>query len=286
VDGPGPLVPLVTAEAKAEAVSVASLAILGVLDPEGLRRQTTASTKEAAGRVGSGPQTRVRSLIRLGADVAGHRADPGAHLQHWRERGSLDRAVGAVRHLLLDGVGSLPPRTRPAVARAIEPDGLRERLTRGIDEVIGQPEMELPQPISRAWPLIGLGRTVAITAFVVGLIWQVALFAPGSSIAASTANVPVLGPMPTPVVLILVGLFGWLFLGWLLRWHAGRLGGSWADRWTRLLHEQVAAVVAAEVDRLLGPLEAARGALSRAVNRIRSESRREGLPSESGLSGT
>jgi hypothetical protein len=83
----------------------------------------------------------------------------------------------------------------------------------------------------------------------------------------------------------LVGLFGWLLLGWLLRWHAGRRGGAWADGWTRLLHERVAAVVATEVDRLLGPLDAARGALSTATSRLRSEVRREELPSKSGSPG-
>jgi hypothetical protein len=281
VGRPGPPVPLVTADAKAEAVSVASLAILGVLDPEGLRRQTTAATREAAGRVGSGPMARARSLIGHGVDVAGRRADPGAYLQRWRERGSLDRAVGAVRQLLLGGVGSLPPQIRPALALAAEPEEVRERLALGIDEVMNRPEMVLPQPTSRVWPLIGLGRTAALAAFIVGVIWQVALFAPGSAIAASRTDVPVLGPMPTSVLLILVGLFGWLLLGQLLRWHVDHLGGAWADSWTRLLHEQVTAVVAAEVDRLLGPLDAARGALWTAADHLRSDVRQEELPSKS-----
>jgi hypothetical protein len=285
VDGPGAPVALVTADAKSDAVSVASLAILGILDPAGLRALTTAVTREAAGIVGGGPLGRAQSLLGRGAGLPAGRPDPGMYLQRWRERGSLDRAVGALRHLVLDEVGSLPPGARPALARAVQPDELRERLALGIDEVISRAEMDLPLPTSRAWPLIGLGRTVAIAAFIVSIVWLVTLGITGGSVPVSTVEVPLLGPLPMPAVLLLGGLLVWLMLGRLLHWHAGRLGRAWGDRWARLLHEHASSVVAAEVELLLGPLQAARDALWSAADSLRSEFGQDGLPSQSGSPG-
>jgi hypothetical protein len=39
-----------------------------------------------------------------------------------------------------------------------------------------------------------------------------------------------LGPVPTPAMLVIGGLFGAFLLGRGLRWHAARLGRRWADR--------------------------------------------------------
>jgi hypothetical protein len=286
VGGAGPPDPLVTADARAEAISVTSLAILGVLDPDGLRGQATAATREAAGRRGSGPLGPLRSLVGQGAEVAGYRPDPVAYLRRWHERGALDGAVGAIRRLCVGGVAALPPGARPALARAVEPDELREHLAHGIDGVIGRPEMDLPRPTSQAWPLIGLARTAAIGALLVGVVWLVALWVTRGITPTPTVDVPVLGPMPTPAVLVLAGLFGWYLLGRLLHWHAGRLGRAWAEEWASLLHHHVSAFVAGEIDQLLGSLEAARGELWTASNRLRSEIGREGMPSGTASSGT
>ena len=63
-----------------------------------------------------------------------------------------------------------------------------------------------------------------------GVLWLVTLWASGGSVPTPTWDVPVLGAMPVPTILIVTGIAGWFLLGRLLAWHAARLGATWADR--------------------------------------------------------
>jgi hypothetical protein len=49
--------------------------------------------------------------------------------------------------------------------------------------------------------------------------------------------------MPVPTVLLIAGIAAWFLLGRLLSWHAGRLGGAWADRLAKDIETGVGAVV-------------------------------------------
>ena len=86
-----------------------------------------------------------------------------------------------------------------------------------------------------------------------GTIWIVALWASGGNAPTATVELPLLGPVPTPAVLIIGGLFGAFLLGRLLRWHAARLGTSWAARLSSDISAGVRTAVGATA---LGPLQA------------------------------
>ena len=96
---------------------------------------------------------------------------------------------------------------------------------------------------------------------IVGVVWLITLWAAGGAVPTPTWDVPVLGAMPVPTVLIVAGIAGWFLLGRLLSWHAGRLGGAWADRLAAELERGVSEVVRETVEVPLAQRDASRRAL-------------------------
>ena len=74
-------------------------------------------------------------------------------------------------------------------------------------------------------------------------------------------DVPVLGPIPVPFVLLAVGLITGFVLARLLALHAGFVGRRWAGRLAARLRSQVDAAVTDEAFAAVDRLEVARRAL-------------------------
>jgi hypothetical protein len=245
---PGPLVP---PDRRDAAMSATTDAVLRVVDLDGLGRQAVEATLDAARGRGGGPLGRVRMLLDRGSGRRERAADPQGHLIRWHDRGSLVPATLPVRRLLGDALGGLPAPARAAVAALGEGDGLASRLMLATDRAIGGPSGRFDAPSGRLWPFIGLGQVLATAALIVGIVWLIAGLATGSRLPAGTLDIPVLGPMPVPAVLIVVGLFGSWILSRVLAWDARRLGRAWADRLAADVRTRLDEAVSAEV---LGPL--------------------------------
>jgi hypothetical protein len=99
---------------------------------------------------------------------------------------------------------------------------------------------------------------LATVSLIVGIAWIVAGFATGSQLPAAALDLPILGGMPMPAVLVLVGVLGATGLSWLLTRDATRLGGRWADRLTADIRAGVTDAVDGTALGTLGAWDAAR----------------------------
>jgi GTP-binding protein EngB required for normal cell division len=254
-------VPLVTEQRRAGAVSESRAAILDLVDLAGLRSQAAAASRDAARAAAGGPLGLLRSVVERVSGLRESRADPEGYLRRWRERGSLDRPIAPIRHLLLEAAEALPVATRARLFEGIEATSLSDRLARRVDGVISSPGLAYSQPGSRLWPLAAAGQLLATALVVAGVVWLVSLFASGGSVPAASFELPILGPMPTPAMLILSGLFAAFVLSRLLHWHAGRLGRRWADEAGLAISREVAAVLDDTLSQLVAGVDRSRQAL-------------------------
>jgi len=261
VDGPDAPPPVVDPDLRAAAIGAATREILVTLDMPGLRRHAVAASRLAARPRGGGPVGVIRSLLSRGSGQAERTADPEGYLRRWRERGSLTRAVAPVRDLVTDTLPSLPPSARPGLAALADPAALTEGFGAAADRAVAGPAGSFTAPTSPWWPVIGLGNLGATAAVLLGAVWLISLSVAGGTVPTPTWEVPVLGAMPVPTVLIVGGLVAWVLLGRLLSWHAGRLGGAWADRLATELGRNVGEVVRTMVDAPLAERDAARRAI-------------------------
>jgi hypothetical protein len=269
VEGAGEPAPLVPSEARSRGVAAATAALLDVVDLPGLRRQAVAATRANARPVGGGPLGLARSLLERGAGTTERHADPEGYLRRWRERGSPDRAVGAVRDMVATSLTGVSPEMRPSLVGLAGSAALADRFGAVVDAAVTGPVGVFRAPASRWWPLLGLGQLVATAAVAAGAIWLVALLAAGGAVPTPTLDLPGLGPMPTPAALLLGGLGAWFALGRLLHWHAGRLGRTWADGLAEDIRRRVTEVVDQAVSGPLARHDAARKALWSALRTLR-----------------
>jgi hypothetical protein len=244
--------PLVAPERRQAAATETTQAVLRVIDLDGLRAQAAAATQDAARGRGGGVVGRIRALLDRGSGRRESTADPQGFLIRWHDRGSLVPATLPMRRLLGEAVSVLPASARAGVAGLADGDALAARLADATDRAIAGPSGRFVVPSGRLWPLIGLGQVVATAALIAGVVWLVAAFLTRSTLPAGSIELPVLGAMPVPAVLILVGLFGSWILSRLLAWDARRLSGAWADR---LATDVRARVDHAVDDAELGPLQ-------------------------------
>jgi hypothetical protein len=150
----------------------------------------------------------------------------------------------------------LPASARAGFAPVAGSDDVISRLAGAIDRSIGGPEAQFDVPSSRLWPLLGIAQLVATAAVALAVVWLLAAIVVGG--VSGSVDVPILGPMPTPVVLLAGGLVTWFLLNRLLRWHAGWLGRRWASDLTADVRREVEAAVTASVLRPLDAYESAR----------------------------
>ena len=176
-------------------------------------------------------------------------ADPEGYLLRWRERGSLNPAVQALRDALGGSVRRASPRMRPVLASALEPGELASGLARAVDHAIREVG-PLEPPSSRWWPVLGFLQTIATVGVALSAAWLVIMTLGGP--ASGSVDVPVIGAVPTPFALLVGFLFAGYLVARMLGAHAGWVGRRWAGR----VRERVAREIRAEVDeRGLGPLD-------------------------------
>jgi GTP-binding protein EngB required for normal cell division len=224
VDPAAPDRPLVEA-ARVEGVAEESVGgALTVVDPAGVARQVQAAVLGRARASGGSLLSRAVALLLWLTGQQRRRADPAGYLRDWRSRGTLSRVLNPVRALLVEAATEVPAGSRPAVLRALGADDLEATVIRALDGVAREAAADLHVPRSWIWPVIGAVQLVIGSVFLFAVAWYVTLFVSSGAVPVGVFELPVLGPVPLPLVLLAGSVLASAVLGWLLSLHASWIG--------------------------------------------------------------
>lgn len=268
--------PLITSERRARVLADVTREAAGIIDLAGLERQAVAATRLAARPRGAGPFGLITTFLYRASGRDRVVADPEGYLRRWRERGNLARPAEPIRTLVEDLLPRVPPETRGAIASLIDAEALRARLTGAIDASVATRTADVRAPTSFVWSIIGALQYIVTAGLVFTGLWIAAVFflhAPFASV-----DVPVIGPIPIPLVVLAALLLAGYLLARLLGAHAGMLGRRWARRLrgdlTRELETRLGDILFARLD----TIDMARARIATARSTIE---RRERDPQES-----
>jgi energy-coupling factor transporter ATP-binding protein EcfA2 len=246
------------------AIAEATDAVLRVLDLDAVEAQAVAATRARARRRGTGPVGWLTATLYRVSGRERRAADPRGYLSRWRDRGSLARAVEPLRDAIGDPLRVASPGTRAALSAAVEPRRLDAALAGALDRVIAS--TPATPPSSRLWSLIGGLQSAVTLTLVVAVAWLV--FVVLARPPTDVVDLPVLGSVPLPLVLLVAALATGYLLARGLGLHAGWLGRRWARRLRTRLRASVDEAVGSSAFAALEPLERARRALWAAVRAI------------------
>jgi hypothetical protein len=148
---------------------------------------------------------------------------------------------------------------------------LTARLRAAVDGAIAG-RTPMPAPRSRWWPLLGLLQTLATITIAISAAWLVLLFLFRPPV--DVLELPALGPVPIPLVLLVGGLVIGFVAARILGWHAGRVGRRWARRLRNEVRAAVEQAVDGEAFAGLDRVDAARRQLWLAARSAREHCRR------------
>lgn len=257
IDPAAPVEPFLTLAERRTATDAVTAAVLRAIDLPALERQAVAATRAQARRRGTGPIGRLTSLIYRLSGREARVADPDGFLVRWRDRGPLTPAVESLRLALAEPLRAAAPGVRPALAAAVEPIQLRRNLEAAVDRAVARHDRTPPS--SRIWTGIGFLQTLATTAIVLSVAWTIVWLI--ARPAVDSANVPVIGRVPMPLVALVASLLVGYLLARSLGVHAGWVGRRWAARLRGNIATEVGREVAVHGLVPLDRLEAARRAL-------------------------
>lgn len=252
--------PLVPASRRAQVMRDVIRESLAVLDMAGLERQAVAATRLSARPRGAGPLGPVTAAAYRWSGRAQVKAEPAAYLRRWRERGALQRATAPVRALVADSVAAAPPGVRPRLSAAVDAAALETRISSALDAAAAIP-LGSP-PTSFLWALIGLGQYLVTAMLVFAGLW-IAVITFGQ-VATGTVALPLLGPVPTPLLVLAAGMVAGFILAKLLGAHAHWLGRRWTGRIRRSVVAELDGRLALAAFAPLDALDAARERLAMA----------------------
>ena len=253
--------PLVSEASQRKAISDAVEEALRVVDLPGAERQAVAATRARARRRGTGPIGILTSAIYRFSGRQRKTADPAEYLRDWRRRGGLARVSEPIRREIAEALPGVPPALRARYAAAGEGEDLEGRIAVALDRIIAR-HSDVEAPSSRLWPFVGLLQSANTVLLVVAVAWIVLWVIARPEVASY--DLPVLGPVPAPMVLLALGLVLGYLLARVLSLHAGFLGRRWARRLTGELRRTVGEVIQAEAFAPLARLESARAQLGAA----------------------
>jgi hypothetical protein len=141
---------------------------------------------------------------------------------------------------LVKAAAALPAAGRPPMLTALGAETAEAAVTRALDQSTRNAATDLRITGSWLWPLVGFLQMTAAAVLLFGIAWYLTIiFGPGG-LLVGTVDIPYLGAVPMPLVLVTASLAFSLLLGFLLSLHAGLVG--------RRLGQKVAARVATAVD--------------------------------------
>lgn len=216
--------PLIEQRDRSDAVAAAVAGALAVVDPDGVAAQVKAAALYRARRQGGSLLARVLALLSNLTGTRKRSADPEGFLISWRQRGSIGHVVNPIRRVIVDAVSRLPANTRPGVMRKVEFDQLEEHLTSAVEQAVRGSRNDLAPARSALWIVIGGLQLILGATFLFAVAWYLTLIFGPQSLPVGSFEVPYLGPVPVPLVLLVGSLVASLVLGLILNLHAGWLG--------------------------------------------------------------
>jgi len=254
--------PLITTEERARVLADVTREAAAIVDLGGLERQAVAATRLSARPRGAGPFGLVTTFLYRASGRDRVVADPEGYLRRWRERGTLARPAEPIRLLVGDLLPRVPSAARGAIASLVDAEALRARLVSAIDAAVATRTADVRPPTSVVWSVIGALQYIVTAGLLFAGLWIAAVFLVHAPFASVDA--PVLGPIPTPLVVLAALLLAGFLLARLLGAHAGLLGRRWAYRLradlTRELEQRLRDVLFARLD----TIDAARERIARA----------------------
>ena len=257
--------PLLSEADRSRAVEDAVTEVLRVVDLPGVERQAVAATRASARRRGTGPIGLLTTAIYRATGRSRASADPRGYLLGWRRRGGLSRAGEVVRAAVTGVLPAVAPDLRARYAAAARSGDLEQRIGASVDRVVARQPAFKP-PTSRLWPLLGLLQTANTLLLVFAAAWTVIWIIARPEVASY--ELPILGPMPAPLVLLAIGVILGYILARLLAVHAGWLGRRWARRLSGEIRAGVGETVATDAFAGLARIEEARANLAAAWRSI------------------
>jgi hypothetical protein len=216
--------PLLDEARRADATRSAVQGALGLVDPPGVARQMQLAVLGRARRSGGSLLGRVVGLLGLLTGQSRRTADPPAYLRDWRRRGSIGRVMNPVHAALVEASTSVPAGSRRAVLAALRTDQLEPGLSGALESAARDATGDLRIPRSILWPVVGAVQLAIGAVFAFAVVWYVTLFLAPGQVPVSTVDVPVLGPLPLPLILLAGSIVMSGLLGLLLALHAGWIG--------------------------------------------------------------
>jgi GTP-binding protein EngB required for normal cell division len=259
--------PLLSITERNAAIATTVEGAMALVDPVGAARQMQEAVLHQARRHGGSLLARILALLSFITGRKRRQADPAAYLVDWARRGSLGHVLNPVRSALVKAAGGVPATTRPAMLRALGADAAETAITRSLDRSTRQAASELTVPSSTLWPIVGFLQLLSGAVLLFAIAWYLTvIFGPGS-LPVATVDVPYVGPVPTPLVLIAGSLALSLFLGFVLTLHASWIGRRMGARAMTRVAEAVSESIKAVGFGGLDAVEDARRRLAEAANR-------------------
>ena len=233
-----------------EAVSAA----MDVVDPAGVRRQVAAAYTEKANVTAGSLLGRLGAFVRLVFGVRRRRADPGRYIRDWRSRGDVSRAVNVLRRTYLEATSDMPVAGRAAIMARLDPDVAAEGITTALDSALVSSAREFRVRTPVLWYFLFVLQLAATGGVLVSVLWYLTLWLAPGELPVGTVEVPQIGPVPTPMALLVASSVASLVVGGLVRVHASWLGQKAARKVVAGVEERVAESVDqhcfAAIDRL------------------------------------
>jgi energy-coupling factor transporter ATP-binding protein EcfA2 len=257
--------PVIPAADRQRAIDAAIDEVLRLVDLPGAARQAVAATRAQARRRGTGPIGLLTTAIYRASGRNRVSANPAGYLRDWRSRGGLARAAELIRGVVNDALPRIPSTLRPQFAAAARTSDFEQRTAASLDRIIAaQPPLDPPS--SRLWPVLGLLQTANTLLLVFAAAWTVIWIIARPDVASY--DLPILGPIPAPLVLLAIGVIAGYVLARLLALHAGWLGRRWARRVSGEIRSAVRDTVVADAFAQIEAIEAARASLGAAWRRV------------------
>jgi GTP-binding protein EngB required for normal cell division len=243
LDPDRPHTPLLTPAERETAVTDAVQGATAVVDLDGVSRQMQEAVMHRAQRRGGSLLARVLSLLSLITGTKSRKADPGAYLVDWRRRGSLGHVLNPLRAALVKAVGLLPAQSRPSILENLVAEDVETAVARALDRSTRHAAGEMTVPSSMVWPVVGFIQLFLGAVLLFAVAWYLVVIFGPNQLPVATIDVPYLGPVPTPLVLLTGSLALSILLGFLLKLHAARIGRRIGREAAARVRESVAQAV-------------------------------------------
>lgn len=217
---------------------------LALVDPVEVSRQMEEAVIHQARRQGGSVLARIITLLSTLTGRKQRRADPSAYLLDWRRRGSLGHVLNPVRAELVKAAASVPAPSRPPILRKLEAGGMEEAVTRALDRSTREAAGQLEVPRSWLWTFLGFLQLLTGAALLLAIGWFLTVILGPEGLEVATIEVPYLGPVPVPLLLLAGGVVLSLVWTLILTIHAGWVGRRQGRRVARIVRERISEAIA------------------------------------------